>query len=67
MASLFSSGSTHDTVYEVVHSLRRRVNWRYRLMTSAANNTPTTPGGSSDNWLVRELGNFWNEAQVWQE
>ena len=36
-------------------------------MTSAANDTPTTSGGSSDDWLVREVGNFLSEAQVWQE
>ena len=36
-------------------------------MISAANGMATTAGGSSDNWLARELGNFWSEAQVWQE
>lgn len=36
-------------------------------MISAANGTPTTVGGSFDDWLARELGNFWSEAQVWQE
>ena len=43
------------------------MNWRQRLMISAANDTPTTSGGSSDDWLVREVGNFLSEAQVWQE
>ena len=36
-------------------------------MISAANDTPTTSGGSSNDWLVREVGNFLSEAQVWQE
>ena len=36
-------------------------------MISVANDTPTTSGGSSDDWLVREVGNFLSEAQVWQE
>ena len=36
-------------------------------MTSAGNEIPTTSGGSSDDWLTKELGNFCKEAQVWQE
>ena len=36
-------------------------------MISAANDKPTTSSGSSDDWLVREVGNFLSEAQVWQE
>ena len=36
-------------------------------MTSAANDMPTTSGASSDDWLVREVGNFLKEAQMWQE
>ena len=43
------------------------MSWRQRLITSAANDTPTTSGESSDDWLVRVRGNFWSEAQVWQE
>ena len=35
-------------------------------MISAAYDMPMTSGGSSDDWLPRELGNFWSEAQVWQ-
>ena len=34
-------------------------------MISAANGRPM--GGFSDDWLERELGNFWSEAQVWQD
>ena len=34
-------------------------------MISAANDTPMD--GFSDDWLERELGNFWSEAQVWQD
>ena len=52
---------------EVVHSLKSKMNWRQRLMISAANDTPTTSGGSSDDWLVREVGNLLSKAQVWQE
>ena len=36
-------------------------------MISAANDTPTTSGGSSDGWLIGEVGNFLSVAQVWQE
>ena len=36
-------------------------------MISAANDTPATSGGSSDDWLIREVRNFLSEAQVWQE
>ena len=36
-------------------------------MISAANDMPTTSGGSSDDWLAREVGNFLSEAQVSQE
>lgn len=36
-------------------------------MILATNDTPATAGESSDNWLERELGNFWSEVQVWQE
>ena len=47
--------------YETRH--RSKMNWRLRLMISAANAKPM--GGFSDDWLERELGNFWREAQVW--
>ena len=36
-------------------------------MISAANDTRTTSGGSPDDWLIREVGNFLSEAQVRQE
>ena len=36
-------------------------------MISASNDTLTTLGGSSDDWVVREVGNFLSEAQVWQQ
>ena len=36
-------------------------------MVSAANGTPTTSGGSSNDWLVREVGNVLSDVQVWQE
>ena len=36
-------------------------------MISAANDTPTTSGGSSGDWLAKEVGNFLSEAQVSQE
>ena len=51
----------------MVHSVKSKMNWRQRLMISVANETPTTSGGSSDDWLLREVGNFLSEAQVWQE
>lgn len=51
-ASVFSSGTMHDAAKEVVHSFRRTMSWRQRLMASAANDTPTTSGGSFDDWLV---------------
>ena len=54
-------------MYEVVHSLKIKMNWQQCLMISAANGMPTTSGGSSDDWLIREVGNFLSEAQVWQE
>ena len=51
-ASVFSSGTMHDAAREVVHPFRRTMSWRQRLMASAANDTPTTSGGSFDDWLV---------------
>ena len=41
-----------DAVKEAVHSFRRTMSWRQRLLASAANDTPTTSGGSFDDWLV---------------
>jgi len=35
-------------------------------MTSAANETPTTSGGSSEDWETKEGGNDRREVQVWQ-
>ena len=48
-----------------MHSRRSSINWRHRLITSAAKVTPTTSGGSSDGWLTKVLGNFSRDAQVW--
>ena len=36
-------------------------------MITAANDKPTTSGGSFDDWLAREVRNFLSEAQVWQD
>ena len=35
-------------------------------MTPAAKETPTTSGGSSEDWETKEGGNDRREAQVWQ-
>ena len=35
-------------------------------MTSAAKETPTTSGGSSEDWETKEGGNDRREVQVWQ-
>ena len=35
-------------------------------MTSAAKETPTTSGGSSEDWEINEGRNDRREAQVWQ-
>ena len=60
-ASRFSSAMIQEAVQEIVHSRSSRMNWRNRLITSAAKVTPRTSGGSSDDLLTKVLGNFSRE------
>ena len=64
--SCFSSGTKQEAVKDVAHSRSTRISWRWRLITSAAKEIPTTSGESSEDWWTKEPGNDLREVQVWQ-